>query len=414
MSKRNVAIIGGGAAGFFTAVNLSIYRPDYNITIYEASSKVLSKVLISGGGRCNVTNRISDPIELSRHYPRGRKFLINVFKRFTSNDTKQWFKQQGVELKTEEDGRVFPVTNSSQTIYNCLVKLAEKNNVQVKLSHRLTSLKQYNNKWILSFKETQITVDTVVLCTGCSKQMKTIVSALNINYVPTVPSLFTFNAKSHHLKELSGISCINASVQIKEITKSAKSGPLLITHWGYSGPSILRLSAWFARELAAIGYIFTLQIKWNEDWNEEFLREQFTSFINTKPKERISNWKGHNLSKRLWITILTQLEISTFKNWSEIGKKGINKLIAALLYFEVPINGKSTFKAEFVTAGGIELKEVDPTSFAIKKYNDLYAAGELLNIDAITGGFNFQAAWSGAYCIANSISNEKVVEKSNN
>lgn len=230
------------------------------------------------------------------------------------------------------------------------------------------------------------------------------VTKLGISYVAPIPSLFTFNAQNHHLKELAGISVPNARVAIKEIKESQDTGPLLITHWGYSGPAVLRLSAWQARRLAELDYQFTLQIQWDYNWKREDFQNIFQTNTLEHPKEKIIHWKGHELPKRLWTEIVSSAQLEEYKNWSEIGKKGIKRLLDAMFSYQVAINGKSTFKAEFVTAGGIDLSEIDSSTFELKQSKNLYAAGELLNIDAITGGFNFQAAWSGAYLISHAIS----------
>ena len=404
MAQTNIAVVGGGAAGFFTAINLALKNTKTTITLYEGSSKFLSKVLISGGGRCNVTNAISKPEELIKQYPRGEEFLLPVFKQFASTETQDWFQKHGVALKTEEDGRVFPQSDSSQTIYNCLVRLAKENGVTVKLEHRLTELIREENQWKLSFKELEVLADYVVLCTSCSNQVRKMITSLGISYVAPLPSLFTFNAQNHVLKELSGVSVPHAKTSIKEIKGSSDFGPLLVTHWGFSGPAILRLSAWQARQLAELNYEFTLQIQWDKTWDKQEYQQLFQKNTLEHPKEKIVHWKGHDLPKRLWSEIVQNAQIEEYKNWSELGKKGIVRLIDSMFSFEVAINGKSTFKAEFVTAGGIHLSEIDPHTFEVRQHENLYAAGELLNIDAITGGFNFQAAWSGAYVISNAIS----------
>jgi predicted Rossmann fold flavoprotein len=404
MAKKEIAIIGGGAAGFFTAANLSGLSNAANITIYEGSNKLLSKVLISGGGRCNVTNTISDPSLLAENYPRGKDFLLDSFKQFSTADTQDWFNQRGVPLKTEPDGRVFPLSNSSQTIYNCLEREAKINGVQIKTHHRLEDISKEDNGYLLSFNKSEIKADFIVLATGSNAPIYKILKKLDVDCVPQVPSLFTFEAKRHLQLDLAGVSIENARVSINEIKDSEQQGPLLITHWGYTGPSILRLSAWQARNLNELEYKFTLSINWLSDYSSAGLHEELSLLTTSSPKDKVASWKKHGLPKRLWNFILQKAEIKEYTNWSEIGKKGINRLVDALTKYEVFINKKSTFKDEFVTAGGINLDELDNTSFAIKKHNNLYAAGEILNIDAITGGFNFQAAWTGSLLIAKHIS----------
>ncbi len=401
--KTKIAIIGGGASGFFTAINIAEQITTSEITIYEGSNKLLSKVLISGGGRCNVTNKIYEPIQLSKNYPRGSDFLIDAFEQFNSLNTQEWFKERGVGLKTEEDGRVFPISNTSRSIYECLYNAAIKNNVKIKTNFRLTDLKRTAFHWDLKFKDEIISADYVVLCTGCNSGIFKILENNKISIIPNVPSLFTFNANNHRIKHLSGISIKNASVTVKENNQEAQNGPLLITHAGFSGPSILKLSAWNAVSLASLNYKFTLEINWLPDILVQDLEAKFKLFTQTKPKEKVLSFKDHHLPKRLWQELFELANLHPYCNWSEIGKKGIARLINSLCHLRVRIDGKSTFKEEFVTAGGIDLNYVNKPSFGIRGHSNLYAAGELLNIDAITGGFNFQAAWTGGFLVAKDI-----------
>jgi len=400
--SQSVAIIGGGAAGFFTAINIAEKNSDLEVTIYEGSNKLLAKVLVSGGGRCNVTNKISNPIELSKQYPRGHDFLLPVFEQFTSDDTERWFAERGVPLKCEDDGRKFPLTNSSHTIYNCLTSLASKHNVTVNMGHRLENFTQVNRRWELEFNKLAVTCDYLVLCTGSNPSIYHLLGTKGIEIVPPLPSLFTFKSKNHNLVDLAGVSVESSSVSIKELKNSFETGPLLITHVGYSAPAVIKISAWYARELAQLDYRFTLVINWGT-YDADTLLELFKSYTSDKPKERVMSWKEHGLSKRLWIQLCQIAEFKEYTNWSEIGKKGIQRLIHVLCQFEAQIVGKSAFKEEFVTAGGIDLSAVKPDSFQITGQPNMYAVGELLNIDAVTGGFNFQAAWSGAYIAATNI-----------
>ncbi|MFT4826844.1 MAG: putative Rossmann fold flavoprotein [Paracoccaceae bacterium] len=400
-----IAIIGGGAAGFFCAINAAEKLPQANITIYEASNKLLAKVLISGGGRCNVTNTISEPSVLAANYPRGREFLEPIFHTFTSSDTQEWFTTRGVPLKTEADGRVFPQSDNSQSIYKCLLNETRRLNISVLLSKRLKSLIHEGEKWQLDFGSENVQVDKVVLATGSNKGVYDMLAAMDVEIVPPLPSLFTFNAKQHTQLELAGLSVPDAHVSIMGIQNSREVGPVLITHWGYTAPAILRLSAWYARELSALDYTFNLKINWAAHDSKK-LTALFKSYAETKPKERVVSWKEHNLPKRLWQYLFEAAALPPYTNWSEIGKKGIVRLVTVLCAYESAINGKSTFKEEFVTAGGIALTEVNNDTFEIIKYKGLYAVGELLNIDAITGGFNFQAAWSGGYMAAKSLAQD--------
>ena len=397
--RKKVAIIGGGAAGFFTAINLAESRTDLKITISEGSNKLLAKVLVSGGGRCNVTNRLEDPNLLVNKYPRGKDFLLEAFKTFGSGQTKEWFEERNVPLKTEDDGRVFPLSNSSNTIFNCLTHAARSAGVKVELGKRLEMFRHNGKQWELSFKGVDLTADALVLATGSNPKVYKAIEKNNIKIVAPLPSLFTFNAKKHHILSLAGLSVTNAYSSIKEIKGSKEAGPLLITHWGYSAPSILKLSAWYARKLANLNYRFTLVLNWN-GYDRKELKILFESYMSSKPKDKIYSWKEHNLPKRLWQVLFAEANFKEYTNWSEIGKKGIERLLNKLCCYEVSIEGKSTFKEEFVTAGGIELKQVEQTTFAIKGQPNLFAVGEVLNVDAVTGGFNFQAAWTGGYLAA--------------
>ncbi len=397
--RKKVAIIGGGAAGFFTAINLAESRTDLDITIYEGSNKLLAKVLVSGGGRCNVTNRLEDPNLLVGKYPRGSDFLLEAFKTFGSKQTKEWFEERNVPLKTEDDGRVFPLSNTSSTIFSCLTQAATSAGVTVELGKRLERFRHNGEQWDLAFKGADLTTDALVLATGSNPKVYKIIAKNNIEIVAPLPSLFTFNAKEHHFVTLAGLSVPKANASIKEIKGSKEDGPLLVTHWGYSAPSILKLSAWYARELANLDYRFTLVMNWN-GYNRKELKALFESYTASRPKDKIYSWREHDLPKRLWQMLFTEAHFKEYTNWSEIGKKGIERLLDMLCCYEIPIEGKSTFKEEFVTAGGIELNQVEQTTFAIKEQPNLYAVGEVLNIDAITGGFNFQAAWTGGYLVA--------------
>ena len=399
MSK--IAIIGGGAAGFFTAINIAERKPNAEITIYEGSNKLLSKVLISGGGRCNVTNEEFRPKELAKHYPRGHNELVTVFEKFNSKDCWNWFEERGVPLKVEEDGRVFPRSNSSKSIYNCLTQTAKKLGIVVKLAHRLKDFKRNDNGWLLSFDEHELLADKLVFCTGGSKQIWAMLDNKGISIEGSCPSLFTFNAKHTVLQELSGVSTETAAVSV--INGQKQYGPLLITHAGFSGPSVLKLSAWEARTMAQMNYQFKLSINWNTSLDQtrfiQLLREKTTQ----TPKERVRNFKEHGLAKRLYSAICDAANISEYTNWSEIGKKGIARLCKALFDFEVEITSKSTFKEEFVNCGGVKLSSIDLQTFESKEQTDLYFAGEVLNIDAETGGYNFQAAWSTAYLVSQAV-----------
>lgn len=401
--QKKVAIVGGGAAGFFTAINLAEKRPDLSITIYEASNKLLAKVLVSGGGRCNVTNRIESPVELAQKYPRGKEFIREPFHTFGSKETKEWFQNRNIPLKTEDDGRVFPRSNTSTTIYDCLTKGARDAGVAILKGKRLQGFEYIGERWLLRFKEENVEADVLVLATGSNPTVYKMIETEGIAVVSQLPSLFTFNAANHHLIDMAGLSVPNALTSIKELKESKEDGPLLITHWGFSAPSILKLSAWYARELAAINYNFTLVINWGY-FDRAALKKQLISYTTLRPKDKIYSWREHQLPKRLWVLLLHEANFKEYTNWSEVGKKGIERILDKLCSYEVKISGKSTFKEEFVTAGGIDLQQVDSNSFSISCKPNLYAVGEVLNIDAVTGGFNFQAAWTGGFLAAEAMS----------
>ncbi|MBR9859639.1 aminoacetone oxidase family FAD-binding enzyme [bacterium] len=396
---KQISIIGGGAAGFFAAINIAERNPKAKITIYEGSNSLLSKVLISGGGRCNVTTAIQDPFRLSKQYPRGHEVLEPVFKRFGSKETYQWFENRGVRLKTEEDGRVFPRSNSSSSIYNVLVDSAKKLGVKVELNHRLKDIRYIENSIELDFQDQVVSTDYLILSTGSNKQVWGILSKLGYEIVAPVPSLFTFKSKDPEFKSLAGVSVQDAEVRISGV-KGQFNGPLLITHRGFSGPAILKSSAWLAQELEQKNYSFELIISWVNPSHRAKLEDSLRATAEQFPKEKVLNWRDHGLPKRLYQHLFERTKLREYTNWSEIGKKGVKALLEQIFECKISISGKDTFKEEFVTAGGIDLKQLNMSNFQSKLHPEIYFAGEVLNIDAITGGFNFQAAWSGAFLIA--------------
>lgn len=403
MVRCSVAIIGGGAAGFFTAVNLAERSKAFDISIYEGSTKLLSKVLISGGGRCNVTNAEKDIPSLLNKYPRGHKMLGEIFEQFSTTHTVAWFEKHGVKLKTEADGRIFPTTDRSRTIYNCLVNNAEKEGVHIHLRHRLRSLKRHEGKWQLDFGNRIELADVVVLCTGGNEMIWEQLGTLDLEIEPPLPSLFTLTLKDHKLAELSGISFTKAKLKILD---NSYIGPLLITHAGLSGPVTLSLSAWEARSLAHVNYTSDLSICWDASLDKETLEILFLSKMAETPKEKVRSTRFDNIPKRLFQLVCDACEVQEYTNWSEIGKKKIRSLVNLLTEYPVQISGKSTFKEEFVTAGGVKLDQLDLGSLESKAQRGLYFAGEVLNIDAETGGYNFQAAWSTAFIVARHISTQ--------
>jgi predicted Rossmann fold flavoprotein len=385
--KKQIAIIGGGAAGFFCAAILAeIFTPN-QITIFERAENVLQKVKISGGGRCNVTHASTEPKELVKNYPRGTKELLGPFYTFDTQNTIDWFASQGVELKTEADGRMFPTTDSSQTIIDCLWKA--------------TVLKE-NNQWKLTTDKGEFYADALLIASGSSPNFWNIITnATNHTLVAPVPSLFTFNCLSPLFQNLSGVAVQNAEVKILE-SKFAATGPVLITHWGLSGPAILRLSAWGAIWLNEKDYKFTIAINWKPGWNKQQAFDWLQLMKKQHPKKKLATLNPE-LPTRLWHSLILNSVGNEERMLADLTNIILEKIATALTSTQLNINGKSTFKDEFVTAGGIALNEIDFKTFQSKLHPGLFFAGEVLNIDAITGGFNFQAAWTGGYLAAKGI-----------
>jgi|AntDeeMinimDraft_5_1070356.scaffolds.fasta_scaffold00371_18 hypothetical protein len=400
-------IVGGGAAGFFTAVNLAEQNSGHSILILERGKKVLNKVRISGGGRCNVTHAKFEPRELAQSYPRGERELLGPFHQFMTGDTMAWFEERGVELKIEEDGRVFPTSDDSETIISCLVDQAKSKGVEIRTQENVLDFHKKTNGWELETKTNTYFCDNLIIATGSSPKIWRHLEKLNHSVVSAVPSLFTFNCKDERISTLAGIAThAEVCIPSKNLTYD---GPLLVTHWGFSGPGILKLSAWGARKLNAIDYQFELKINWIPDYSTEKLIEILQGFKASKGKKQPSATPLFELPKRLWQKLVASAGIETSEKWGDLSKAKIQNLAKALCESNFQIDGKSTFKEEFVTAGGIELKEVNFKTFESKLHPNLYFAGEVLNIDAITGGFNFQNAWSGGYLIAKALS--KKLEK---
>jgi predicted Rossmann fold flavoprotein len=404
--KANIIIVGGGAAGFFAAANLSELRPDWTIIILERGKNVLEKVRISGGGRCNVTHACFEPKELVKFYPRGSKELLAPFHRFCTGDTISWFEKRGVELKIEEDMRMFPTSDSSQTIVDCLLTSVKKPKVSVVKSERVDAinlLPEGDYKFQIHSESTIYTCEKLLIATGSIPSMWEMMKKLGHSVVPAVPSLFTFNIKDERIKDLPGISMEKVKVTIPEF-KYATEGPLLITHWGMSGPAILRASAWAARELQSVQYIFKVQINWLWCYTTSEAVELLQDLKIEHPKKKISGNAFFGIPTRLWKRLCESAVIPENLNWADANKKQLQAFAEALTASTFQVNGKSTFKEEFVTAGGISLKEIDFKRFESKLIPNLYFAGEVLDIDAITGGFNFQAAWTGGWVVANAMS----------
>ena len=391
-----IAVIGGGAAGFFCAANLD--ESKYYVTILEQNSEVLQKVKISGGGRCNVSHACFDPRDLVGFYPRGNKELLSVFHQFQPGDTMDWFDQRNVSLKIEDDNRIFPESNSSQTIINCLMNEVNQKNFTIKTKSVVTEIVKNDEKFLVKTNSGDFTADFVIYCTGSSPKSLKILQNLGHQIVEPVPSLFTFNIKNETLKDLMGTSFPNAEVAIPEL-KTNESGPMLITHWGLSGPAILKTSAWKARELAALKYQFDILVNFIGIDMEE-AREMFMKFRQENPKKSVGTSKIFDITTRFWHRILWISKIDLDKNISTISSKELQDILQNLCKNVMKVTGKSTYKDEFVTAGGVNLKEINFKNMTSKVIDRFYLAGEVLNIDAVTGGFNFQACWSEAWLIA--------------
>ncbi|PQL94217.1 BaiN/RdsA family NAD(P)/FAD-dependent oxidoreductase [Apibacter adventoris] len=392
---KQLIIIGGGAAGFFLASNLKYCN--WNVLIIEQAKKPLQKLKISGGGRCNLSNACFVPKELTKFYPRGAKELLNVFHQFQPLDTIEWFKNKNTNIKIESDNRIFPETNSSQTIIDTLLNETSSNQINITYETQVTQITKNENKFNIQTNQNLYCADSVVICTGSSQKMWKIIEKLGHKIIPPVPSLFTFNCKNSLIQNLQGISFLNAEVSIPQL-KIKENGPILITHWGLSGPAILRLSAWGAREIANLNYNFSININWISE-KFDTVKENLYKIKQAHPKKTISSLKIYNITQRFWLNLLDHVGISN-KLLADLGKKDINRIAEIITHTQLIIDGKSTYKNEFVTAGGVDLKEIDFKTMQSKLISGLYFAGEVLNIDAVTGGFNFQACWSEAFIIS--------------
>ena len=395
-------IIGGGAAGFFTAINAKEMNPELDITILEKGKEVLQKVKISGGGRCNVTHACFEPKELVQFYPRGEKELLGPFHQFMTGDTFEWFENNGIPLKIEKDNRVFPESNSSQTIIDCFLGKTKALGIPVLKNHGVNSIKKQGDSWLLTTKEQQFVCDAVVMAAGSSKKVWELSKALRHSIISPVPSLFTFNIKDSRIKDLLGISVPNATVQLEDTNLEA-SGPLLITHWGMSGPAILKLSAFGARVLAEKNYEYQVQVNWLSRPTHKIVNVLLNLKKKHSKKQVIVRSPFEEIPKRLWERFVLATTIKTTFNWADVSHEQIDALANQLTKSVYIAKGKSTFKEEFVTAGGVDLREINFKNFESKLQNNLFFVGEVLNIDAVTGGFNFQNAWTGGWLCAKAL-----------
>lgn len=397
----DVICVGGGAAGFFTALNIAEQQPHLKIAILERGKEVLTKVRISGGGRCNVTHACFEPNELVKFYPRGEKELRGPFHQFCSGDTIEWFEKHGVALKIEEDGRMFPESNSSQTIIDCFMNAAQKTGVHVLTSQSVQSVYKAEDFWKIDTQHDKFTATKLVLSTGSNPKMWEMIAGLGHSIVEPVPSLFTFNITDKRIKDLPGVSA-HATVKVKN-TKLEATGPLLVTHWGMSGPGILKLSAWGARILAEKKYQFAISVNWLNDLTLAEAETLLKSLKEENSKKVLAKKSPFDFANRLWENLVVAAGIATDRKWADVSNKDLHLLADQLTQGTYQVSGKSTFKDEFVTAGGIDLKEVNFKTMQSKLHDNLYFAGEIVNIDAITGGFNFQNAWTSGFIVAQNI-----------
>ncbi|EKT3964753.1 NAD(P)/FAD-dependent oxidoreductase [Flavobacterium psychrophilum] len=410
-SKYDIIIVGGGAAGFFAAINIVENSPKTKVCILERGQEVLTKVRISGGGRCNVTHACFVPNDLVKFYPRGEKELRGPFHQFCSGDTIDWFEKHGVELKIEDDGRMFPTSNSSQTIIDCFLTATKKLGIDVLTGQSVQSVFKSDAFWKVETNHETFACKKIIMTTGSNPKIWDMLQNLGHSVVEPVPSLFTFNIKDTRIKDLMGLSAL-ASVKVKNSTrgkaeqsgaKLEASGPLLITHWGMSGPGILRLSAWGARELANKKYQFAILVNWLNDKTVEEVATILRALKLEHSKKTVSKKSPFDIPNRLWESIVLASQIDVEVKWADLTKNQLANLTHQLTNAEFQVNGKSTFKEEFVTAGGIDLKEINFKTMESKILPNLYFAGEIVNIDAITGGFNFQNAWTSGFIVANSV-----------
>ena len=397
----DILIVGGGAAGFFTAINIVEKNPSLKVAILERGSEVLNKVRISGGGRCNVTHACFEPNELVKFYPRGEKELRGPFHQFCSGDTVEWFEKHGVELKIEADGRMFPVSNSSQTIIDCFIDATKKLGISVLTNQSVQSIFKKDAHWKVETQSETYLSEKLILATGSNPKVWEMLQNFGHAVVSPVPSLFTFNIKDPRIAALPGVSAL---VSVKVIgTKLESSGPLLITHWGMSGPAILKLSAWGALILFEKNYQFSIAINWLNDIDSDDAEKILKELKLEHAKKAVSKKSPFELTNRLWESLVMASGIDAETKWADLSKNQLQNLSHQLTNSIFNVNGKSTFKEEFVTAGGIDLKEINFKTMESKLHENLYFAGEIVNIDAVTGGYNFQNAWTSGFIVANSI-----------
>lgn len=404
--KFDLIVVGGGAAGFFGAIAAVEKNPRLSVLILEKTSKLLSKVKVSGGGRCNVTHNCFEPTPLSKHYPRGSKELKSLFRKFQAKDMVEWFSKKNVVLKIEADGRMFPQTDDSQTIIDCFLAEANRNKIQIRLGAEVTQIHNTKNGFeIFVGKEgSALKAKKILIASGGYNNLKSYdwVAKLVKSIVPPIPSLFTFNDSENKFTDLMGVAVPHAVVKIAG-TKFSQSGPVLITHWGLSGPAIIKLSAWAAEYLFEKKYEFTALISWTGSLTELDIQKLFSERKENHGKQKVIGQSLFNIPQRLWIRLCELSEIPDTKIWAELAQRNMNKLMENMIHCPFHIKGKTTFKEEFVTCGGVDLSTIDIATMESKEVKGLHFAGEVLNIDGETGGFNFQSAWTTAWVAGQAI-----------
>ncbi|MEO7445377.1 MAG: NAD(P)/FAD-dependent oxidoreductase [Ferruginibacter sp.] len=406
MSQKKLVVIGGGAAGIFCAVNAARLNSALEVVVLEKTAHLLSKVKISGGGRCNVTHSCFSIAAMQKNYPRGEKFLKRPFHDFFTIDTIEWFKERGVELKTEADGRMFPDTNSSQTIIDCLLAEADTYKIVIRRHAHVKEITGNEGKFRLRLGEDSEMLEADYICLATGGYSKALqfdwLKNLGHSLSNPVPSLFTFNLPKHAISQLMGVVVPDVIVKIAG-TNLRQQGPVLITHWGLSGPAVLKLSAWGARLLAEKDYNFDVVINWLPDYTEQTLLERLQQQRFSLAPQKIINRNPFGLSSRFWEFMLSETGIDANLRWADLPAKLQNKLAKRLCVYEIKVQGKTTFKEEFVTAGGIRLSEIDPQTMESRLVPGIYFAGEVMDVDGVTGGFNFQHAWSSGWLAARAI-----------
>jgi len=404
--KQKIIIIGGGAAGFFSAITIAENNPEMDVIILEKGNNILQKVKVSGGGRCNVTHACFTPHELVEYYPRGKKELLGPFHQFMTGDTMEWFENRGVPLKIEDDNRVFPVSNTSQTIVDCLMNNAKEAGVVIELNQRVNSISKRGPQYKIKTNENDFIADKLLIASGSNPNIWELIAGLGHKIIAPVPSLFTFKIFDKRITEIPGISVPNATITLLDSSFESR-GPLLITHWGLSGPAVLKLSAFGALFLAEKNYQYEVKVNWlSKTFDDAFCDLKTIKSKMPKKQIRLSS-EYDEIPRRLWEKLVAASDIKSEQRWADVSNKQLEKLANQITNSNFKAEGKTTFKEEFVTAGGVDLKEINFKRFESKLHRNLFFAGEILNIDAVTGGFNFQNAWTGAYIVGKAIAESR-------